>query len=84
MVLGTHAGTRCIREHDGERVERGNGQQWKLLGSREAVCTAGEGLNFINENQQEQMTGTQTRVYRNGGVIPCSSETESRLIDVKV
>lgn len=37
------AGTRCICEHDGGRVERGNGPQWNLLESREAVCMAGGG-----------------------------------------
>lgn len=68
------AGTRCLCEHDGQRVERGNGQQWNLLGSREAVCIAWEGQSFINENQQEQMTGTQTRVDRDGGAIQGSSQ----------
>lgn len=36
---------------EGERVERGNDQQWNLVGSRETVCIACGRLTFIKENQ---------------------------------
>lgn len=38
------AGTRCVCKHDGERIVRGNGQQWSLLGPSEAVSMTGRGL----------------------------------------
>lgn len=69
-------GTRCICEHDGERVERGNNseQQWNCPGRQCAWLEGADtGQTFRNENQQEQMTGAQMRADRNGAASPGSS-----------